>query len=153
MPRALPAGQDSPVQPLSEIGQTDRRMTILVVRLGPHHTREFQLWGAAHGWIRGVIPGAAPLANTIVSHTGGVPMGAILSRKMVSTDASLTDWGVSTEAGAICRSVQCACTWTGLSPSGEAISSLSPEPVPTRVPCHKVTPRPLGCGSNCFGSF
>lgn len=164
MPRALPAGQDSPVQPLSEVGQTDGRMTILVVRLGRLHTREFQFWGAAHGLDprrhgarRVLVTPECALAlrhwrtPSFFTQGAGVPVGAILSRKMVSTDARLMNWGMSTEAGTICRSVRCACTWTGLSPSGEAISSLSPEPVPTRVDLSQSnTSPPLGCGSNCF---
>ncbi|XP_041860863.1 uncharacterized protein LOC121652254 [Melanotaenia boesemani] len=77
---------------------------ILVVRLGRLHMRDFQLWVAScgldparHGARRVRITAAC--ARTLrpwripAFLTQGVPMGSILSRKVVTTDASLTGWG------------------------------------------------------------
>ncbi|XP_059199216.1 uncharacterized protein LOC131979287 [Centropristis striata] len=77
---------------------------ILVVRLGRLHMREFQLWVASCGLdpvrhgarMVPVTPGCArSLRHWRVPSflTRGVPMGSVLSRKVVTTDASLTGWG------------------------------------------------------------
>ncbi|XP_059182347.1 uncharacterized protein LOC131961092 [Centropristis striata] len=74
---------------------------ILVVRLGRLHMREFQLWVASCGLdpVRHgarMVPGCArSLRHWRVPSflTRGVPMGSVLSRKVVTTDASLTGWG------------------------------------------------------------
>ena len=77
---------------------------ILVVRLGRLHMRDFQMWVASHG-LDPVRHGARRLLVTqgcteALRHwraphflTQGVPMGAVLSRKVVTTDASLSGWG------------------------------------------------------------
>ncbi|XP_075307052.1 uncharacterized protein LOC142368762 [Odontesthes bonariensis] len=77
---------------------------ILVVHLGRLHMREFQLWVAScgldpvrHGARRVLVtPGCARALRhwrvpSFLTH--GVPMGSVLSRKVVTTDASLTGWG------------------------------------------------------------
>ena len=77
---------------------------ILVVRLGRLHMREFQFWVAScgldpvrHGARRVLVtPGCTrALRHWRVSSflTHGVPMGPVLSRKVVTTDACLTGWG------------------------------------------------------------
>ena len=77
---------------------------ILVVRLGRLHMRDFQLWVAS----RGLDPVRHGARRLLVTHgctealrhwraprflTQGVSMGAVLSRKVVTTDASLSGWG------------------------------------------------------------
>ncbi|XP_062286992.1 uncharacterized protein LOC133992289 [Scomber scombrus] len=77
---------------------------ILVVRLGRLHMREFQLWVAScgldpvrHGARRVLVtPGCVRALRHWQAPsflTRGVPMGSVLSRKVVTTDASLTGWG------------------------------------------------------------
>ena len=77
---------------------------ILVVRLGRLHMREFQLWVASrrldpvrHGARRVLITTECARAlrrwRAPSFLTQGVPMGDVLSRKVVTTDASLTGWG------------------------------------------------------------
>ncbi|XP_053173996.1 uncharacterized protein LOC128357652 [Scomber japonicus] len=77
---------------------------ILVVRLGRLHMREFQLWVAScgrdpvrHGARRVLVtPGCVrALRHWRAPYflTRGVPMGSVLSRTVVTTDASLTGWG------------------------------------------------------------
>ena len=76
---------------------------ILVVHLGRLHMREFQLWVAScgldpvrHGTRRVLVtPGCARALRhwripSFLTH--GVPMDSVLSRKVVTTDASLTSW-------------------------------------------------------------
>ncbi|KAK5924745.1 hypothetical protein CgunFtcFv8_017331 [Champsocephalus gunnari] len=77
---------------------------ILVVRLGRLHMGEFQRWVAAlklnpacHGARRVMVTVKCVMALRHWPHptflVRGVPMGAVLSRKVVTTDACLTGWG------------------------------------------------------------
>ncbi|KAK5930500.1 hypothetical protein CgunFtcFv8_026728 [Champsocephalus gunnari] len=77
---------------------------ILVVRLGRLHMREFQRWVAAlklnparHGARRVMVTVKCVTALRHWLHptflVRGVPMGAVLSRRVVTTDACLTGWG------------------------------------------------------------
>ncbi|KAK5921139.1 hypothetical protein CgunFtcFv8_024866 [Champsocephalus gunnari] len=77
---------------------------ILVVRLGRLHMREFQHWVAAlrldpvrHGARRVLVTMKCIMALRHWLHptflVRGVPMGAVLSRKVVTTDACLGGWG------------------------------------------------------------
>ncbi|XP_029937836.1 uncharacterized protein LOC115380768 [Myripristis murdjan] len=85
---------------------------ILVVRLGRLHMREFQRWVASlrldpvrHGARRVLV---TPECIMALRHwrapsflTRGVPMGPVLSRKVVTTDASLSGWGGIHEGRAV----------------------------------------------------
>lgn len=77
---------------------------ILVVRLGRLHMREFQMWVAScnldpvrHGARKVLVTSgcARALRHWRVPSflTRGVPMGAVMARKVVTTDASLSGWG------------------------------------------------------------
>lgn len=77
---------------------------ILLVPLGRLHMREFQIWVAAcgldpvsHGARKVLVMPACTRTlhhwRALASLTQGVPVGAVLSRKVVTMDASLSGWG------------------------------------------------------------
>ncbi|XP_029973330.1 uncharacterized protein LOC115407110 [Salarias fasciatus] len=77
---------------------------ILVVRLGHLYMRDFQLWVRSlrlnpvrHGARRVTVSAQCVMALRRWRHPAclvtGVPMGPVLSRKVITTDASMSGWG------------------------------------------------------------
>lgn len=97
---------------------------VFVVRLGCLRMSEFQLWVASCG-LNSMRHGARRVMVTLecaralrhwwvpcfLSH--GVPMGSVLSRKVITTDASLSGWS-GTHAGQSVRGRWSGRRWCGL---------------------------------------